>query len=116
MVAGIVLLALGIKKTIGHVEDPLKPSRRSRSAAAWRSIPVRWSRTAAVPRSRPAPSALVAALACAALIPVVMVVPALAGLAALAAVCAALYAYELVRQPPDSPSRHPDTRPATDAP
>ena len=24
MVAGIVLLALGLKKTLGHVEDPLK--------------------------------------------------------------------------------------------
>jgi len=42
MIAGFILLALGLKKTIGHVDEPLKtsrsrPSRRWHSVAGWRS-------------------------------------------------------------------------------
>ena len=37
MVAGVVLIALGLKKTIAHVDEPLSPRRRSRWSAAWRS-------------------------------------------------------------------------------
>jgi low temperature requirement protein LtrA len=99
MVAGIVLLALGIKKTIEHVEDPLKtvPSvALCGGVALYLVAQVAYRRRCQAP---PGPQRLVAALACAALIPLVTAVPALAGLAALAAVCAALYVFELLRRP-----------------
>ena len=37
MVAGIVLVALGMKKILGDVDEPLKRSRRSRCSAGWPS-------------------------------------------------------------------------------
>jgi low temperature requirement protein LtrA len=98
MVAGIVLLALGIKKTIEHVEDPLGvvPSvALCGGVALYLVAQVAYRRRCQEPIG---PQRLIAALVCAALIPFVMAVPALAGLAALAAVCAALYVYELVRR------------------
>jgi low temperature requirement protein LtrA len=97
MVAGIVLLALGIKKTIVHVEEPLKavPAFALSGGVALyflAQIAYRWRC-----QDRPGLPRLVTALTCAVLTPLVIVVPALAGLAALAAVCAALHVYELVR-------------------
>ena len=43
MVAGIILFAVGVKKTIGDVGEPLSSCRRSRSAAGSRSISSRTS-------------------------------------------------------------------------
>ncbi|MCF4122275.1 low temperature requirement protein A [Antribacter sp. KLBMP9083] len=97
MVAGIVLLALGIKKTIEHVGDPLGviPSAAlGGGVALYLAAQVAYRRRVRQPTH---PERLVAALACAALVPLLTVVPAIAGLAALAGVCAALYVYELVR-------------------
>jgi low temperature requirement protein LtrA len=97
MAAGIVLLALGIKKTIQHVEEPLKvvPAVALCGGVALYLLAQVAYRYRC--QDRPGLQRLVAALACAALTPVVIAVPALAGLAALAAVCAALHVYELVR-------------------
>lgn len=100
MVAGIVLLALGIKKTIEHVEDPLGvvPSvALCGGVALYLVAQVAYRRRCQEPVE---PQRLIAALACAALIPLVVVVPAFAGLAALAVVCAALSVYEPVRRAP----------------
>lgn len=98
MVAGIVLLALGIKKTIEHVEDPLGvvPSvALCGGVALYLVAQVAYRRRCQEPV---APQRLIAALACVALIPLVMAGPALAGLAVLGVVGAALYVYELVRR------------------
>jgi low temperature requirement protein LtrA len=97
MVAGIVLLALGVKKTLEHVEDPLKtvPAVALCGGVALylaAQVAYRWRC-----RETPGPQRLVAAAACAALVPVATSAPALAALAALAAVCAALLAYEVAR-------------------
>jgi low temperature requirement protein LtrA len=97
MVAGIVLLALGIKKTIEHVDEPLKvvPAvALCGGVALYLLAQVAYRRRC---QDRPGLPRVVAALGCAALTPLVIAVPALAGLAALAAVCAALLVYELVR-------------------
>lgn len=107
MVAGIVLLALGIKKTIEHVEDPLKivPSAAlCGGVALYLLAQVAYRRRC---QESPGPQRLVAALACVALTPLVTAVPALAGLAALAAVCVALTGYELVRPTPRSVFQRP---------
>jgi low temperature requirement protein LtrA len=97
MAAGIVLLALGIKKTIEHVEEPLKviPSvALCGGVALYFLAQIAYRYRCQDP---PGLARLVAALACAALTPLVIAVPALAGLAALASVCAALHVYELIR-------------------
>jgi low temperature requirement protein LtrA len=99
MVAGIVLLALGIKTTIAHVDDPLEtvPSvALCGGVALYLLAQVAYRRRCRTPTG---PQRLFAALASAALIPLVTAVPALAGLAALAAVCTALYVFELIRRP-----------------
>jgi low temperature requirement protein LtrA len=97
MVAGIVLVALGMKKTLGHVEDPLRavPAVAMLGGTAlyllahvafrWRNIH-RFS----------TPRVLVAVLAVA-VIPAALELPALATLAILAAALAALVAYERLR-------------------
>jgi len=97
MIVGIVFVALGVKKTLGHVEEPLKdvPAAalcggaalylaghvlfrlRNLGTVAWRRV--------------------VAAAACVALIPVAGEVDAVVTLAGIAAVMTALLVYEVVR-------------------
>jgi low temperature requirement protein LtrA len=97
MVAGIVLIALGMKKTLGHVEDPLKlvPAVALLGGAALYLLAhvafrLRNIRTLNVRR-------LVAAVVLVALIPLAVEIPSLATLAILAAVLAVLIAYEAIR-------------------
>jgi low temperature requirement protein LtrA len=94
LVAGIVLLALGIKKTLEHVDDELKLIAAvglCGGAALYLLADVAFRRRCLgrVERTR-----LVAAAACAATLPLATAIPALAGLAIVAAICAALVAYE----------------------
>jgi low temperature requirement protein LtrA len=97
MVAGIILLALGVKKTIGHVDEPLEPVPAvalcggvalyylAHIAFRLRNVrSVNWQR-------------LVAALGCLALIPVATNARAIVGLAAIAGLCAILITYEAIR-------------------
>ena len=98
IVAGIVLLALGIKKTLEHVEDPLTliPAvALCGGVALYLVAQAAYRRRCGVPAGA---DRLVAAAAAVALVPLVTAVPALAGLAALAAVCASMHVYELVRR------------------
>ena len=97
MVAGIVLVALGMKKTLGHVGDPLHlvpaVALLGGSAlylAAHIAFRLRTVHSLNVAR-------LVCALACLALIPAAVHMPALVTLGILAALLAALIAYETVR-------------------
>jgi low temperature requirement protein LtrA len=96
MIAGIVLVALGVKKTIGHVDEPLKtiPSVALFGGVALYyagHVGFRLRNVHSVNRPR-----LVAALVCLALIPVGTEVDALVALAAAAAVTSAVIAYETV--------------------
>ncbi len=97
MVAGIILLALGMKKTIGHVDEPLEPVPAvalcggvalyylAHIAFRLRNVrSVNWQR-------------LVAALGCLALIPVATNARAIVGLAAIAGLCSILITYEAIR-------------------
>ena len=96
MVAGIVLVALGLKKTLGHTDDPLKmvPAVALMGGAAlyllahvafrWRSI------------HRLSTQRLVAAVALLALIPVALEIPSVVSVALLAVVLAALIVYEVI--------------------
>jgi low temperature requirement protein LtrA len=98
LVAGIVLLALGVKKTLEHVDEPLKDVAAVAlcgGVALYLVADVAFRRRclATLDRQR-----LVAAGACVALLPVALELPALAALAAVAAVCAALVAYEALAQ------------------
>ena len=57
MVAGIVLLALGLKKTLGHVEEPLEARAGGRAARRHGDVPARARRVPAAqrpPLQRPA--------------------------------------------------------------
>jgi len=99
MVAGVVLFALGVKTTLGHLEDPLDTisavgmcgglalyfaghvGLRLRTGGGW---------------GHGRPTATVVLLA---LIPVATMVPALAALALVVVVCVALIAYEALRYP-----------------
>jgi len=97
LIAGIVLMALGIKKTIGHVDEPLAtvPAVALCGGVALYllgHIAVRLRNIGTLNRQR-----LVAAVACAALIPLATNAAALIALAALAAICCALIAYEAIR-------------------
>jgi low temperature requirement protein LtrA len=97
LVAGIVLLALGVKKTLEHVDDPLKEVAAVALCAGVAlylaaDVAFRWRCLGALDRQR-----LVAAFACVALLPLALELPALAALAAAAAVCVALVGYESVR-------------------
>jgi low temperature requirement protein LtrA len=94
MVAGIVLLALGVKKTLEHVDEPLKAMP---GAALAGGVAVYLLGQAAY-RMRSGhgadPARLAAAAACAVLAAVATQVDALVALAAVAAVAAALIASE----------------------
>lgn len=100
MVTGIVLPALGVKKTLGAVDDPLKllPSVALCGGVALylvADVAFRWRCLDVVGRER-----LLAAAACAALVPLAVLLPAVAALASLAAVGAALIVFEARRSAP----------------
>jgi low temperature requirement protein LtrA len=97
MIAGIVLVALGIKKTTGDPEQPLKsvPAVALFGGMALyylAHIGFRLRNTGTLNRQR-----LVAAFLCVALIPVVTEVDALVALGLAAVVAAGLIAYEAIR-------------------
>jgi len=96
MVAGIVLLALGLKKTLAHVEDPLKlvPAVALLGGPALyllAHVAFRWRNVHRFNAPR-----LLCAVVLLALIPVAVEVPALATLGIVVALLAALIAYEAV--------------------
>jgi low temperature requirement protein LtrA len=96
MVAGIVLVALGMKKTLEHVEDPLKlvPAVALLGGTAvylLAHVAFRWRNIHRFSAQRVAAAALLVAL-----LPLGVEVPSLALLAILAAVLAALVVYETV--------------------
>jgi low temperature requirement protein LtrA len=94
MVAGIVLLALGLKKTLGNVDEPLKtvPAFAMLGGTALyllAHIAIRLRNIHTLNRQR-----LVCAILLVALVPVAVELPALATLAILAGVLVILIAYE----------------------
>jgi low temperature requirement protein LtrA len=96
MVAGIVLLALGMKKTLGHVDDPLKtvPAAAMLGGTAvylLAHVAFRWRNVHRFSTQR-----LVAAVLLFALIPLATELEALLTLVLLAALLCALIAYETV--------------------
>jgi low temperature requirement protein LtrA len=96
MVGGIVLVALGLKKTIEHVEDPLKivPAVALLGGVAiylLAHVAFRWRNVHRFSIQR-----VICALAMLALIPLALELSALATLAIVAALLAALIAYETV--------------------
>jgi low temperature requirement protein LtrA len=97
MVAGIILFAFATKTTLAHVGDELAAvpalclcGGPALYLLAYVAIRVR------VFHTRPGGGRLVAAIACAALIPVANAVPAIVALSLVAAVWVALHAYELI--------------------
>lgn len=97
MVAGIVLVALGFKKTLAHVGDPLHivPATALLGGTALylgAHVAFRWRNVHRFSGQR-----ALAAVACVALLPAALHLPALATLAVLAAVLVVLVAYERVR-------------------
>ena len=97
MVAGIVLVALGMKKTLEHVEDPLKlvPAVALLGGAAVYLVAhaaFRWRNIHRISVQR-----LVTAAVLVALLPLAVELPSLATLGILAAALSALVAYEVVR-------------------
>jgi low temperature requirement protein LtrA len=97
MVAGIVLVALGMKKTLGHVEDPLKivPAFALMGGAAiylLAHVAFRWRNVHRFSWQR-----LAAAAVAVALLPLAVELPALATITILAVLLAALIVYETVR-------------------
>jgi low temperature requirement protein LtrA len=97
MVAGIVLVALGMKKTLGHTEDPLKlvPAVALLGGTAMylvAHVAFRLRNVGSLNRHR-----LVVAVLLVALIPLGVELPALATLGLLAAFLAALIAFEALR-------------------
>jgi low temperature requirement protein LtrA len=97
LVAGIVLLALGVKKTLEHVDDPIPGIAAVAlcgGVALYLAADVAFRRRCRVTHQL---QRLVAAGACLALLPLALELPALAALAAVAAVAVALVAYESAR-------------------
>jgi low temperature requirement protein LtrA len=97
MVAGIVLLALGLKKTLEHVEDPLKlvPAVALLGGTALylvAHVAFRYRNVHSFNRHRAITAVLLVAL-----IPVAVEVPALATVGAVAAILTLLIAYEVRR-------------------
>jgi low temperature requirement protein LtrA len=97
MVAGIVLVAFGMKKTLGHVEDPLKlvPAAAMLGGTALyllAHVAFRLRNVHSLNRRR-----LLCAVLLLALIPAGVELPSLATLAILAAILSALIAYEAIR-------------------
>jgi low temperature requirement protein LtrA len=97
MIAGIVLVALGMKKTLGHVDDPLKLEMAAALLGGvamylLAHVAFRWRNVHSLNRRR-----LFVAVLCVALIPAAVELPSLATVAVLAAILSALIAYEAVR-------------------
>ncbi len=97
MVAGIILLALGMKKTLGNVDDPLQvvPAAALLGGTALyllAHVAFRWRNIHTLNKHR-----LLCAVLLVALLPVAVEIPALALVAALAAILTALIVYEAVR-------------------
>jgi low temperature requirement protein LtrA len=97
MVAGIVLFAVGVKKTLANVGDPLEavPAVALCGGVALyllAHIAFRLRNVHSLNRQR-----LVVAMLLVALVPVALAIPALATLAAVAALCVGLIAYEAIR-------------------
>jgi low temperature requirement protein LtrA len=97
MVAGIVLVALGFKKTLAHVGDELavEPATALLGGTALyllAHVAFRWRNVHRFSTQR-----LVVAVACVALLPAAVAVPALATLTVLAVLLSALVAFERVR-------------------
>ncbi|MDQ3850425.1 MAG: low temperature requirement protein A [Actinomycetota bacterium] len=97
MVAGIVLVALGFKKTLGHVGDPLDVVAATAMLCGTAvyllaHVAFRWRNVHRFSTQR-----LASAIVCVALLPAAVALPALATIAVLATVLAALVAYERVR-------------------
>jgi low temperature requirement protein LtrA len=97
MIAGIILFAVGVKKTTAHVGDPLElvPAVALAGGVALylvAHILFRLRNVGSLNRQR-----LVAAVLLVALVPAGVELPALATLAAVAGVCIALIAYEALR-------------------
>ncbi len=97
MVAGIVLVALGFKKTLAHVGDELElvPATALLGGTALyllAHVAFRWRNVHRFSAQR-----VLAAAACLALLPAALALPALATLAILAALLCVLVAYERVR-------------------
>ncbi|MET0902097.1 MAG: low temperature requirement protein A [Acidimicrobiales bacterium] len=96
MVAGVVLIALGIKKTIAHVEDPLTPETAFAMVGGlaiylFAHIAFRWRNVHSVNRQR-----LVVAILLVAFIPVADLPASGATLAGITVVMVALIAYEAI--------------------
>jgi low temperature requirement protein LtrA len=94
MVAGIVLVALGMKKTLEHVEDPLAlvPAAAALGGTALyllAHVAFRWRNVHRFSNQR-----LLCAIGLLVLVPAALEIPALATLAVVAGVLAALIAYE----------------------
>jgi low temperature requirement protein LtrA len=97
MVAGIALIALGFKKTLGHTDEALEivPATALLGGTALyllAHVAFRWRNIHTLNRHR-----LIAAVLALALIPVAVGIPALATLAILAALLVGLVAYEAIR-------------------
>jgi low temperature requirement protein LtrA len=97
MVFGIVLFALGMKVTLGHVDEPLGiiPAIGLMGGLALymaSHVAVRLRTSGGWGHGRPTATIVLLAL-----IPVATMVPALAALGLAAAVCVALIAYEAIR-------------------
>ena len=96
MVAGIVLLALGLKKTLEHTEDPLKwvPATALLGGTALyllAHVAFRWRNIHTLNRQR-----LALAIVLPLLIPIAHALPSLATLGGLAGILVALVAYEAI--------------------
>jgi low temperature requirement protein LtrA len=97
LVAGIVLLALGVKKTLEHVDESLETVSAAAlcgGVALYLAGDVAFRRRCLGLVERPR---LLAAAACLALVPLATELPSLAALAGVAAICAALVAAESLR-------------------
>ncbi len=97
MVAGVILVALGMKKTLGHVDDPLKtvPAVAMLGGTALYllgHVAFRWRNIRTLNRQR-----LVCAALLVALVPLALELPALATLGLLAATLSLLIVYETLR-------------------
>jgi low temperature requirement protein LtrA len=109
MVAGIVLFALGLKTTLGHVDEPLDtvPAAALCGGAALYllgHVAFLFRTTGRVFRRR-----TVGAIVLLALVPAALAMPALAALALVSAVCALVVAWEVLRYREDRLRvRHPE--------
>jgi low temperature requirement protein LtrA len=97
MIAGVVLVALGLKKTLAHVDDPLKlaPAVALLGGAALyllAHVAFRWRNVHRLSVQRLAAAGLLLAL-----VPAAIELPALASVGLVAAVLVAVLAYEAAR-------------------